>query len=93
MTHYQKLATLIFRVIGVIILSVGVIMLILALGAALLVDPRMGIAIAAFYGPPCLIFGWAVFSLSAKLAGWVCHDFDGTDEGSHEEAQKTHEEE
>ena len=80
MTHYQKLATLLFRVIGVIILSIGVVMLIFAAGAALLVDPRMGMAIGAIYGPPCLIFGWVFFGLSKKLAVWICYDFDKSDE-------------
>jgi hypothetical protein len=77
MTHYQKLATLLFRVIGVFILAVGVVMLIFAGGAAMLIDRRMGLAIGTIYGPPFLIFGWALFALSKKLASWVCSDFEG----------------
>jgi hypothetical protein len=80
MTHYQKLATLLLRVIGVIILAVGVVALIFAAGAALLIDPRAGLAIGVIYGPPCLIFGYAFFALSKKLASWVCSDFEKTDE-------------
>lgn len=80
MKHYQKLGTLLFRVIGVLILSIGVIMSIFATGIALLIDPRQGMAIGAIYGPPFLIFGWVFFGLSKKLAVWICYDFDKTDE-------------
>lgn len=79
MTHYQKLATLLFRVIGVIILAVGVFMVLFAIGAAVLVDRRTGIAIGTIYGPPFLLFGGVFFGLSRKLAGWVCHDFSDTE--------------
>lgn len=76
MTHYQKLATLLFRVIGVIILAVGAFMVLFAIGAAVLVDRRTGIAIGTIYGPPFLLFGGVFFGLSKRLAGWVCHDFE-----------------
>jgi hypothetical protein len=76
MTHYQKLATLLFRVIGVIILAIGVVMLIFAAVVGLLIDPRAGFALGITYGPPCFIFGWAFFALSKKLASWVCADFE-----------------
>lgn len=77
MTHYQKLVTLIFRVIGTIIIAIGVLMIIFAFGAAMLIDRRTGIAIGTIYGPPCLILGGAFWGLSKKIAGWICHDFDG----------------
>jgi hypothetical protein len=92
MTHYQKLATLLFRVIGVIILAVGVFMVLFAIGAAVLVDRRTGIAIGTIYGPPFLLFGGVFFGLSRKLAGWVCHDFEKTGEDGREKAQKAQEE-
>lgn len=76
MTHYQKLATVIFRVIAMVIVAVGVFMVIFAVGAGMMVDRRMGLAIGAIYGPPFLIFGGIFFYASRKLAEWVCHDFD-----------------
>jgi uncharacterized membrane protein len=76
MTHYQKLATLVFRILAALILAVGVFMMIFAVGAGMMIDRRMGIAIGAVYGPPFLIFGGVFFYASRKLAEWVCYDFE-----------------
>lgn len=88
MTHYQKLATVIFRVIAMVIIAIGVFMLIFAVGAGMMVDRRMGLAIGAIYGPPFLIFGGVFFYASRKFAEWVCYDFDKeTKEDSHESGE------
>jgi hypothetical protein len=85
MTHYQKLATLLFRVIGSALLTIGIFMGIFALGTGLASDPRVGIIVGSLYSLPCLIFGAAFFFLSRKLAQWVCFDFE---KGEEEQPQK-----
>lgn len=67
---------MLFRLVGVIIFAIGVFMVIFAIGTAVLVDKRMGIAIGTIYGPPCLLFGGLFFLLSRRLAKWVCFDFE-----------------
>lgn len=76
MTHYQKLAALIFRVIATLMLAIGLLALVFGLGAFLLIDRRMGVAIGVIYGPPFLLLGWGLYSLSIKLARWVCDGFE-----------------
>lgn len=75
MTHYQKLSTMIFRIIGVVFLVFGGIAALLAL-LFIFGEMRMAIWIALFYSLPTIVFGILFFSLSGKLAKWVCFDFD-----------------
>ena len=74
MTHYQKLAIMIFRVIGLFFLFFGGITVVYAL-IFTLVEIRIAVN-AIFYALPAIIFAIIFFSLSRKLASWVCFDFD-----------------
>lgn len=75
MTHYEKLATMLFRLIGTFFLIFGGIS---ALAALIFIsgEPRMAFWIALFYSLPTIIFGITFCSLGKKLAKWICFDFD-----------------
>ncbi len=84
MTHYQKLATMIFRVIGASLLVLTVISIIAAsfLGAFGIYDSsgtstRGSLAICFFCVIPTAILGFVFFNSSRKLARLVCSDLDG----------------
>ena len=79
MTHYQKLATMIFRIIGAVFLIFGGILAILAL-IFVFFESRITIPIVLFYSLPTIILGILFFSLSRKLAKLVCFDFNKFDE-------------
>jgi len=88
MTHYQKLATLFFRVIGAALLTLGVFMGIFAIGAGVAAETRVGLLLGTLYALPCLVFGGLFFVLSKKLGGWVCYDFEEDSRKEAQEAQK-----
>ena len=80
MTHYQKLATMIFRIVAVFLLIVGVSTAIIGFTASLFIFAQFGIWIGVFYSVPFTIVGILFFILSRNLARWVCFDFDRFDE-------------
>ena len=75
MTHYQKLATMIFRIIGTVFLVFGVMTSLLVL-FFIFAEPRMALPIAISYSLPTIVLGIVFFSFSRLLSGWVCFDFD-----------------
>ena len=75
MTHYQKLATIAFRIIGTFFLVFGAIAAIIAL-IFIVGGETWAVAVALFYSIPSIVFGIVFFSLSRRLAKWVCFDFD-----------------
>jgi hypothetical protein len=76
MTHYQKLAILLFRVIGAALLTLGVFMAIFAIGTGVASETRIGLLLGTLYALPFMIFGSFFFGLSKKLGRWVCYDFE-----------------
>lgn len=81
MTHYQKLATMIFRVIGMVFLVLAGISLAVALlfsAAGLFMRGGLEIAFPIFviYTIPTSIVGGIFFKFSKKLAEKVCFDFN-----------------
>jgi hypothetical protein len=77
MTHYQKLATMIFRIIGL----VGIIGSFISWIGVFLFAPRiLGFFPIAFAVLPYLIVSMVLFGASRYLARWVCFDFDKFDE-------------
>ena len=76
MTRYQKLATMIFRIIGAFLLIVGVLTAIIGFAASIFIVPQVGVWIGIFYSLPFTIFGILFFAFSRNLARWVCFDFD-----------------
>lgn len=75
MTHYQKLTTIIFRVIGLIFLIFGTLGAIISL-IFFLSREMWAILIGLVYGLLPMIFGIIFFSFSRRFAKWVCFDFD-----------------
>lgn len=76
MTHYQKIATLIFRIIAVLAMLWGLISwLIVAVTTFFVAHTTFlpsGFIVPGLY----LVSGIIMFSLSRFLAAWVCLDFD-----------------
>lgn len=73
MTHYQKLATMIFRIIGLIIIIGGSVSWIQTFFFA----PKIiNASLVLFAVLPYLIVGMVLFVLSRFLARWICLDFD-----------------
>ncbi len=75
MTHYQKLAALIFRSIGILLLIIGVVPAVYAL-LATIAGSVLGMIVAITYSLPIIIIGIILFLFSKKLAQFVCYDFD-----------------
>lgn len=80
MTHYQKIATMIFRIIGVFFLISSALIGLISLLLSLLFVSVGGIGnvvgfFSIFSWLPTLIFGIVFFSSSRLLAKWVCLDF------------------
>lgn len=83
MTHYQKLATLIFRIIGALFLAIAIFYGLISVVASTLVYSLNSIAWLAFvnfYWLPLLIIGIILFASSKKLGKFVCFDFDRFDD-------------
>ena len=81
MTHYQKLALLLFRTIGTVFLVFSVLTALLSLTAPFFGNQANTIILfLIFYSLPLLIFGGAFWLLSKKLARFVCFDFGDSDE-------------
>lgn len=83
MTHYEKLATMIFRIFGAFLLVLSAISFILALcfGIFAIFDSygkgsNGAILLFVVYTVPTGIFGFIFFKLSRFLAKFVCYDFD-----------------
>ena len=80
MTHYQKLATMIFRIVGLFFLVLALISFVIALIFILLGTFANGGIEMAFpliiYFILTSIIGGVFFKLSKKLAGKVCFDFN-----------------
>jgi hypothetical protein len=75
MTHYEKLATMIFRIIGIIEIGIG---LVLWIPSAII--PGFNVLRVVFYVLPFLAIGFVFFAFSRPLAKRVCFDFDKFDE-------------
>jgi len=73
MTHYQKLAVMIFRIAGVIII---VSSLVLWVPAFFIMPQSLNPFFVLFTILPYLIIGIILFTLSRFLARWICLDFD-----------------
>jgi hypothetical protein len=81
MTHYQKLATMIFRIIGVFFLVLAALSFAIALLffiGGFFTRGGMEIAIPLFviYTIPTMIIGGSFFKLSKILAVKVCTNLD-----------------
>jgi ABC-type arginine transport system permease subunit len=80
MTHYEKLATMIFRILGAFLLLVGIIIAVMAS----LTMPVNGlfppVFFIIFYSIPLVVLGILFFYGGRKLARWVCSDFNKSDE-------------
>ena len=76
MTHYQKIATMAFRVIGSFLLVVGILAALIGLILSVSFFRDIGLWIAVFYSIPLAVFGVGTFSLSKNLGKLVCFDFD-----------------
>lgn len=80
MTHYEKPATMIFRIFGAILLIVGILITFLALILGL-TEPYFPVAPwVIFYSIPLTVLGILLFSGSRKLAKWICFDFNKLNE-------------
>lgn len=78
MTQYQKIVAIIFRMIGVMVVTVGLIYLVIwgfTFGLYWM-RPMMGITVFL----PYLLGGVALFLSSKLLAKLVCFELDKTDE-------------
>ena len=81
MTHYQKLATLIFRIVGVFFLVLASLSFAVALLFSISAifargGLEVGLPLFIFYSIPTTIIGVVFFKLSKKFAIKVCFDFD-----------------
>ena len=83
MTHYQKLVTAAFRIVGVFFLVLAALTLPIALFFSLFgifagrreaLD--VGLPLFVLYTIPTTIIGLVFFKLGRKLAKKVCFDFD-----------------
>ncbi len=72
MTHYKKLATMIFRIVGTLLVVVGAVA---ALFSLPFIYSGLGVLIAVIALAP-LTTGIVCFGLSTRLAALVCKDFD-----------------
>jgi hypothetical protein len=83
MTHYQKLATMIFRVLGLLFIIAGVLAALISIGSLIIVYQFSFIIYMIYvnlYWLPLMTLGMFLFILSRKLAKWICFDFDKFDE-------------
>lgn len=83
MTHYQKLAIITFRIIGVFFLSIALFYGLISLVAIIFVygfNFIIWLNYANFYWLPLIIIGIALIALSKKLGKFVCFGFDKFDE-------------
>lgn len=81
MTHYQKLALLIFRIIGTVFFIFATVAALLSLTAPLFGYQAGTILLfLIFYSLPLSIFGAVFWLTSRKLVQLVCHDLDNFDE-------------
>ncbi len=76
MTHYQKLATMLFRIVGVFFLVVAILTAVGGYALSMFWIREAGFLIAITYALPCTIIGILFCSLGRRLSMWVCFDFD-----------------
>ncbi len=77
MTHYQKLASMIFRIIGLILIIASFVLWIPALLInSLAVNPYFTL----FSMLPYLVLGIILFAFSKFFAKWICIDIDKLNE-------------
>ncbi|HEX8250459.1 MAG TPA: hypothetical protein VF599_19950 [Pyrinomonadaceae bacterium] len=76
MTHYEKPATKIFRILGAFLLSIGILIAL----TALVTIPVNGLFppffFIIFYSIPLTVLGILFFSGGRKPAQRICFDFD-----------------
>jgi hypothetical protein len=77
MTHYQKLATMLFRVIGAVLMLTGVATLAVFLVVGVFFPPMysMTLPFTLFYSLPLVLLGILFFASSMALARWVTVGF------------------
>ena len=75
MTHYQKLATLIFRSVAVILMLLGVGLGMVGVAISFL-SPLLGPMVGLMNSLPPIVLGIVLFLLSRILASFICHDFE-----------------
>ncbi|MGI8467703.1 MAG: hypothetical protein ACR2N3_04555 [Pyrinomonadaceae bacterium] len=80
MRHYQKLTTMIFRIIGVLAMFIGVVSwIVISITMFLITSNNVtnNVVLVTFVAPTLyLVGGIIMFSLSRILAIWICLDFD-----------------
>jgi hypothetical protein len=76
MTHYEKLVTMIFRILGAFLLIVGILIAVMALISIVVTELFPAAFFIVFYSVPLTVLGILFFSASRRLARWVCFDFD-----------------
>jgi hypothetical protein len=78
MTHYQKLATMIFRIIGGFFMLTGAVFLAVFLLFGLLVPfmSTMTVPFTLIYSLPLVLLGIFFYSTSSFFARWVTVGFD-----------------
>ena len=84
MTHYQKLATIVFRITGLILIIYNLMLCIQSFIISLIPEFQ---PLSSTIKPltlsvvlPYLFMGIILFSLSKNLAKFICFDFDKYDE-------------
>lgn len=75
MTHYQKLATIIFRSVAVILMLLGAVAGLYGLAVSLAAG-FVGFLISWSFSLPTIVFGIVLFGISTWLSRLVCKDFD-----------------
>lgn len=81
MTHYQKLAVMIFRIIGAFFSVFSAVSALLSLTAPFFgFHAGMILMFLIGYSLPLLIFGAVFWLASKKLARLVCFDLNNSDE-------------
>ncbi len=77
MTHYQKLATMIFRTIGLLLVLAGTVTAIIATVLfTMFTSSIMGVFVGVVYSVPLLTAGIGLHQFARGLSRLVCFDFD-----------------
>jgi len=78
MTHYQKLAAMIFRIVGALLMLTGGVILAVFLVFGLLIPAvnSLTVPLTLFYSLPLVLLGMFFFSASTLFARWVTIGFD-----------------
>lgn len=82
MNHYQKLATMIFRIIGAFLILFGILLVLMPFALSILGHLILFgyFTPTAVFGILLLILGIVLFASSKFLAKIICFDFDKSNE-------------